>query len=79
MFHKKLTKRFYNTYTFSAHGKNRFILLLRKGVDPYEYMNYWEKFSDTSLPEKEDCYGHLNIEDITDANYAHSKRVCKDF
>ena len=22
---------------------------------------------------------YLNIEDITDANYVHTKRVCKDF
>ena len=34
---------------------------------------------ETSLPEKEDFYIHLNMEDITDADYAHSKRACKDF
>ena len=28
---------------------------------------------------KEDFYSHLNMEDITDADYAHIKRVCKDF
>ena len=38
-----------------------------------------EKFNETSLPEKEDFYGHLNMEDITGADYAHAKRVCKDF
>ena len=32
-----------------------------------------------SLLEKEDFYSHLNMEDITDADYAHGKRVCKDF
>ena len=32
-----------------------------------------------SLPEKEDSYSHLNIEDITDADYVHAKTVCKDF
>ena len=31
------------------------------------------------LLEKTDFYSHLNMEDITDANYAHVKRVCKDF
>ena len=36
-------------------------------------------FNETSLPEKEDCYSHLNMEDITDADYTHRKRVCKDF
>ena len=38
-----------------------------------------ERFNETSLPEKEDFYSHLNMEDITDADYAHTKRVCKDF
>ena len=42
-------------------------------------MNDWEKFKETSLPEKYDFYDHLNIEDITDAGYVHAKRVCKDF
>ena len=42
-------------------------------------MNYWEKFNGTSLPEKNDFYSHLNMEDITDADYGHAKRVFKDF
>ena len=42
-------------------------------------MDEWEKFNETSLPEKEDFHSHLNMEDITDADYAHVKRVCKDF
>ena len=42
-------------------------------------MNDWEKFNEMSLPEKEDFYSHLNMEDITDAYNAHTKRVCKDF
>ena len=42
-------------------------------------MDDWEKFNETSLPEKEDLYSHLNMEDITDADYAHAKRICKDF
>ena len=37
------------------------------------------KFNETSLPEKEGFYSHLNMEDITDADYAYAKRVCKDF
>ena len=28
---------------------------------------------------KRNLYRHLNIEDITDADYAHAKRDCKDF
>ena len=42
-------------------------------------MDDWEKLNGMSLPEKEDFYSHLNMEDITDADYAHAERVCKDF
>ena len=42
-------------------------------------MDDWEKFSDTSLPEKEDFYSHLNMEDVIDADYVHKEKVCKDF
>ena len=31
------------------------------------------------MPEKEDFYSHLNMKNITDADYAHAKKVCKDF
>ena len=36
------------------------------------------KFNETSLPEKEDFFSHLNLEDITNADYAHAKEVCKE-
>ena len=42
-------------------------------------MDDWNKFNETSLPEKEDFYNHLNMEGVTDADYAQAKRVCKDF
>ena len=42
-------------------------------------MDDWDKFNETSLPEKEDFYNHLNMEDITDVSCTHGKRVCKDF
>ena len=48
---------------------------MRKGVYRYEYMDDWEKFNETSLPEKEDFYSHLVMENVTDADYAHAKRV----
>ena len=58
---------------------NKFILLLRKVVYPDEYMDDWEKLNETTLLEKEEFYNNLNVEDITDADYMHGKRVCKDF
>ena len=78
-FDEKLKEQFSNAYKFFNHDNNKFILLLRKGVYPYEYMRDWEKFNGTSLPEKEDFRSHLNMEDITDADYAHAKTDSKDF
>ena len=42
-------------------------------------MSDWEKFNETSLTEKEDFYSQSNMENITDADYTHAKRVCQDF
>ena len=48
-------------------------------IYPDEYMDDWEKFNETSLPEKKDFCSHWNMEDISDADYAHWKRVWKEF
>ena len=47
--------------------------MLQKGVYLYKYVNGWEKFNETSLPEKKSF--SLNMEDITNADYKHTKRV----
>ena len=54
---EKLKERFFNTYKFSNHDNKKFILLLQKGAYLLKYMDDWEKFNETSLPEKE-FYSH---------------------
>ena len=78
-FNKELIKRFANTYEFCNGNLNKFILLLRKGVYPYEYMDNWEKFDETSLPNKESFYSSLNMENIDDIDYRHGNNVFKRF
>ena len=51
--------------------------MLRKGVYPYEYIDGWEGFDETSLPEKEDFYSDLNMEDITDLDNTFAKKYGK--
>ena len=34
----------------------------------------WEMFNETTLPEKEEFYSNLNMEDITDTDYMHAKK-----
>ena len=41
-------------------------------------MDDWEKFNKIPLPEKKNFNSHLNMEDITDRDYALAKRFCKD-
>ena len=67
-FDEKLKKPFKNTFKFSNNDINKYILLLRKRVYLYEYMNEWEKFNETTLPEKEEFYRNLNMEDITEGD-----------
>ena len=78
-FNKESIKRFANTYEFCNGDINKFILLLRKGVYPYEYMDSWERFNETSLPDKKAFYSELNLEDITDKDYAHAQKVFEEF
>ena len=51
-FSKELIKRFASTYEFCNNDLNKFVLLLRKGVYHYEYMDTWERFSEILLPSK---------------------------
>ena len=74
-----LIKRFYNTYQLSKNDINKFKLLLRKGVYPYEYMDSWKRFTDTELPSKDKFYSKLNLEDISDDDYAHTINVWNTF
>ena len=78
-FNKELIQRFANIYEFCNGDLNKFVLLLRKGVYPYEYMDNWERFDETSLPDKESFYSSLNMENIKDIDYRHGNNVFKKF
>ena len=78
-FNKQLIRTFANTYKFCNKGLNKFILLLRRGVYPYEYIDNWERFVETLLPNREAFYSSLNIKNITDTDYGHANKVFKEF
>ena len=71
----ELIKKFPNTYQLCNNDRNKFGLLLRKGVYPYEYMDSWKRFKAESLPHKESFYRKLNKEGISDEDYAHAQKV----
>ena len=70
-----LIKNSPNIHQFCNEDINKFVLLLRKGVYPYEYMDSWKRFDDTTLPDKRAFYSELNLEEITDKDYPHVQKV----
>ena len=52
-FNKKLINRFVSAYEHCNKDIKKFILLLRKGIYPYEYMDTWNKSNEASLTNKE--------------------------
>ena len=78
-FNENLKKIFANTYKFSNHDINKFILLLQKYAYLNDYICDWKKFNETPFPENENFHSYLKMEDITDTDYMHAKGVCKDF
>ena len=64
-FNKKLIKRFTNTYELCNRDTNK-------------NMDIWERFNEALLPDKKAFYSELNLEDITDKNYAQAQKVFKE-
>ena len=54
-------------------------MLLRKGLCLYEYMDSWERFDETILPNKKGFYSELYLADITDQDYTQAQKVFEEF
>ena len=67
------------THEFCNKDINTFILLLRKEIYPYEYIDSWERFDETSFADEEAFYSSLNMKGITSVDYRYAKRVYKEF
>ena len=73
-FEHDLINKFKNIYEFYNKDISKLILLLRKGIYPYEYTDSWERFDETSLPDKEAFYSSRNMENITGIDYRHANK-----
>ena len=69
-----LIEKFPNTHRLS-NKNDQFILLLRKGVYPYKFMDNWNTFNETELPSKDKFHSDLYMSDITDNDYEHANMV----
>ena len=47
-------------------------------MDTLPYMNSWERFDATSLPNKKAFYSELYLENITGKDYAHAQKYLKN-
>ena len=54
-------------------------LLIRKGIYPYEYMDSWDKFEETSLPRIEKFSAISAWSGVSDGDYKHTCRVWQEF
>ena len=66
-------------YTKQEFKKEQFELMKQKGVYPYDYMDNFEKFNNTQLPNKDEFYSILNHEFISDEQYEHAQNVWDTF
>ena len=69
-----LKKNFNHTSRFWRCDE-KFHLMIRKGVYPYEYMDGWKKFEETSLPPKDAFYSRLNMKDISDQDHESAQQA----
>ena len=66
-------------YTSEAFSGERLALMKAKGVYPYDYMDSFQKFSQTQLPKRDDFYSLLTNEEISESEYAHAQKVWETF
>ena len=62
-------------YTDPAHLQ----LLQQKGVYCYDYIDDFDRFEETSLPDKEDFYNKLNDKELSSKEYRHAQNVWDAF
>ena len=60
-------------------GSDDMQFITRKGVYPYEYMNSFDRFAETSLPPKEAFYSTLTEKHISDDDYKFAQSVWDHF
>lgn len=79
MIEKCWNTRFYeyiklkNIFIFYDDELDKFVLLIWKGIYPYEFLNNWGKLKEISLPTTEYFCSNLNLKNITKSDYKHAK------
>ena len=66
-------------YTSQEFKNEKFELMRKKGIYPYDFMDSFKKFNKKVLPMKEEFYSILNDEHITNEDYEHAQNVWNKF
>ena len=66
-------------YTSEAFEGEKLALMKAKGFYPYDYIDSFQKFSETQLPKRDDFYSLLTNEEISESEYAHAQKVWETF
>ena len=66
-------------FGFNEYSEHQRQLLIRKGIYPYEYMDSWDRFEETSLPPASSFYSKLNMSGVRDEDYKHACSVWNEF
>ena len=74
-----LAKGDHKFWGFEDYTDEQCKLLIRKGIYPYEYMDSWDKFSETKLPRRDKFYSNLYMSGVGDSEYEHACNVWKEF
>jgi hypothetical protein len=64
---------------FEEYDDEKFELLLRKGVYPYDYMDNEARLSEDRLPPREAFFSRLNQEECSQKDYDHAVNVWNKF
>ena len=64
----------FENYSDHQHG-----LLIRKGIYPYEYMDNWGRFEETTLPPVSSFHSKLNMSGVSNQDYEDVCKVWRDF
>ena len=74
-----IKNKFPSTFCLVNGNIDKFILLLKKGVYPYEYMNDWKKSEETELSSDNEFYSNLYLKNISKGDFKHAENVWKTF
>lgn len=66
-------------YTSHAFWGEKFALMKKKRVYPYNFIDSFQKFNDKQLSPKEQFYSSLTDEGISDKQYTHAQKVWNTF